>query len=167
MLLYGHLHFPMVVTLPEAYQSVDHVRYDRERAHEYWNTDLHQRHAGWLRLFSLPIPRISNPGVSITSTSIDGIPDLASFLPADAFWNLAMAINTYLTVFKRYTPKQCKSMEKYYCMVNYGLFGIIALAYLFVYTEDKDKMYGRATLWCWINPKYDSIRLVTCYVPAW
>ena len=78
-----------------------------------------------------------------------------------------MAINTYLTVFKRYTPAQCRAMEKYYFAVNYGATFITAFSYCFVNNPGIGKMYGFATLWCWIAPEWDKIRLITCYVPAW
>ena len=32
-------------------------------------------------------------------------------LPADALWNLAMAINVYLTLFRRYNADQLKALE--------------------------------------------------------
>ena len=33
------------------------------------------------------------------------------FVPADALWNLAMAINVYLTLFKKYNAQQLKALE--------------------------------------------------------
>lgn len=33
------------------------------------------------------------------------------FLPADALWNLAMAINVYMTLFRRYNADQLKALE--------------------------------------------------------
>ena len=78
-----------------------------------------------------------------------------------------MAINTYLTVFKRYTPAQCRSMEKYYFAVNYGVFVFIAFIYFFIHNGLGQRMYGYAVLWCWISPEYKNVRLATCYVPAW
>ena len=33
------------------------------------------------------------------------------FLPADALWNLAMAMNVYLTLFRKYNADQLKALE--------------------------------------------------------
>ena len=89
------------------------------------------------------------------------------FLPADALWNLSMAINVYLTLFKKYTPAQLRALEWRYMLFNYGLSFVIAFAYCFISTTDRGKMYGPAALWCWIPVSWDFMRLVTCYVPAW
>lgn len=41
------------------------------------------------------------------------------FLPADALWNLALAINVYMTLFRKYNAQQLKALEwKYHCMVS-------------------------------------------------
>ena len=40
------------------------------------------------------------------------------FLPADALWNLAMAINVYMTLFRNYNAQRLKTLEwRYHCMV--------------------------------------------------
>ena len=88
------------------------------------------------------------------------------FLPADALWNLAMAINTYLTVFKRYNAAQCRAMEKWYLLVNFGICGLIAFVYCFISNGDS-KVYGGAVLWCWVRRDWHILRLLTCYGPAW
>ncbi|KAH0548675.1 hypothetical protein GP486_007781, partial [Trichoglossum hirsutum] len=38
---------------------------------------------------------------------------------------------------------------------------------LFIETKARGKVYGPATLWCWINPKWDVLRVATFYGPVW
>jgi len=71
---------------------------------------------------------------------------LSSFLPADALWNLAMAINVYMTLFRKYNAKQLKALEWRYHAMCYGLPFIVALVYLFIETPARGKMYGPATV---------------------
>ncbi|KAK3402776.1 hypothetical protein B0T20DRAFT_343808 [Sordaria brevicollis] len=87
------------------------------------------------------------------------------FMPADAFWVLAMAINVYLIFERQYDAHKLRQMEKYYFLGCYGVTFIIALVYCFIRTEAKGKMYGDATLWCWISPKWDIFRIATFYGP--
>ena len=89
-----------------------------------------------------------------------------SCLPADAMWNLAMASNVYLTVFKKYNAERLKSMEWIYLLVCYGLPLIPAFAYCFI-SRGNDKIYGNATLWCWVSGPWDWLRVALCYAPAW
>ena len=89
------------------------------------------------------------------------------FTPADALWNLALAINVYLTLFKRYSAEQLRALEWKYHLVCYGCPFIVAIIYLLVDTKEKGHMYGDATLWCWIGTNWVTLRVVTCYAPAW
>ncbi|KAJ4414235.1 hypothetical protein N0V85_003230 [Neurospora sp. IMI 360204] len=89
------------------------------------------------------------------------------FMPADAFWVLAMAINVYLIFERQYDAQKLRAMEKFYFLGCYGLTFIIALAYIFIQTPKKGKMYGDATLWCWISPEWDIFRIATFYGPVW
>lgn len=89
------------------------------------------------------------------------------FLPADAFWNLAMAINVYMTLFRKYNAQQLKALEwRYHCMC-YGVPFIIAFIYVFIETPSRGKIYGSATLWCWIDIEWVALRIALCYAPAW
>ncbi|MCJ1478435.1 hypothetical protein MMC13_007115 [Lambiella insularis] len=88
-------------------------------------------------------------------------------LPADAMWNLAMAVNVYLTVFKKYDAEQLRSMEWIYLLASYGAPLIPAFVYCFVSNTTNGKIYGDAVLWCWISPGWDYLRVATCYAPAW
>ena len=82
---------------------------------------------------------------SILQLSIS-VADRIRFLPADALWNLAMAINVYLTLFKKYNARQLKALEWRYHLMGYGLPFIVALAYLFINVPGKGKIYGPATV---------------------
>ena len=74
------------------------------------------------------------------------VTDLFRFLPADALWNLAMAINVYLTLFKKYNAQQLKALEWRYHIMCYGTTFVVALAYLFIRTPARGSMYGEATV---------------------
>jgi len=89
------------------------------------------------------------------------------FMPADSLWTLAMACNVYLVFFKKYSSAQLKKLEWKYFLACYGLPSVTAIAFLFVQTKSKGKIYGSATLWCWITPKWDSLRVASFYGPVW
>ncbi|KAI9772674.1 MAG: hypothetical protein M1840_000269 [Geoglossum simile] len=77
------------------------------------------------------------------------------FMPADSLWTLAMACNVYLTFFRKYNSAQLKKLEWKYFLT------------LFIETKHRGKVYGPATLWCWITPKWDALRVATFYGPVW
>lgn len=89
------------------------------------------------------------------------------FMPADAFWTLAMAVNVYLTFYCKYDAQKLRKMEIPYLLCCYGLPFIVALTYIFVQTEEKGRMYGNATIWCWISSSWDAWRIGTFYGPVW
>ena len=106
-------------------------------------------------------------GVNSTLCQFQGFM-IQAFLVPDAFFNLAMAINVYLTVFKSYSASQLRALEPYYLAINYGVPFIIALAYCFITAPDGTKVYGPAVLWCWIaEDPFSYLRIATCYAPAW
>lgn len=81
------------------------------------------------------------------------------FLPADALWNLAMAINVYLTLFRKYNSQQLKDLEWRYHIMAYGAPFVVALAYVFVETKSKGHIYGPATV------RYPISRHCKCFSP--
>ena len=107
------------------------------------------------------------------------------FVPADALWNLAMAINVYLTLFKKYNAQQLKALEWKYHLMAYGAPFVIAFIFIFVETKERGKIYGPAVvrekpkvrhdckltvnvkLWCWLAHDWDFLRIAVCYGPAW
>lgn len=91
----------------------------------------------------------------------------ARFCPADAMWNLSMAINVYLTVFRKYNSTQLKSLEWIYLLVNYGATSLVALILCFISSEVRGKVYGNAILWCWVRIEWDFLRILVFYAPVW
>ena len=67
-------------------------------------------------------------------------------MPADAYWNLAMAVNVYLNLFKKYNAQQLKAVEWRYHLACYGGPFVVALTLLFVETQSRGKVYGDATV---------------------
>lgn len=57
-----------------------------------------------------------------------------------------MAINVYMTLFRKYNAQQLKTLEWKYNLMCYGLTFLIALVYLFIETKSRGKMYGPATV---------------------
>ncbi|KAI1768709.1 family A G protein-coupled receptor-like protein [Hypoxylon sp. FL1150] len=89
------------------------------------------------------------------------------FMPADAFWTLAMAFNVYLTFYHKFDAAGLRKMEIWYLLLCYGIPFIPALTYVFVKAEAKGRMYGNATLWCWVSSEWDIFRIATFYGPVW
>ncbi|OTB05236.1 hypothetical protein M426DRAFT_72967 [Hypoxylon sp. CI-4A] len=89
------------------------------------------------------------------------------FLPADAFWTLAMAFNVYLTFYHKFDVAMLRGMEIYYLIICYGIPFIPALTFIFIKSESAGRMYGNATLWCWVSDKWDIFRIATFYAPVW
>ena len=72
-------------------------------------------------LSSLPVSRLPDPNVSAVIPGDPGpcTEKVKRFLPADALWNLAMAINVYMTLFHKYNAQQLKTLEwRYHLMVR-------------------------------------------------
>lgn len=57
-----------------------------------------------------------------------------------------MAVNIYLVFFRGYNTKQLRSLDHKYFIACYGLSLIPAVAYLFVTTEERGKVYGGAVV---------------------
>ncbi|KAL8934232.1 MAG: hypothetical protein Q9216_006007 [Gyalolechia sp. 2 TL-2023] len=92
---------------------------------------------------------------------------MTRFLPADALWNLCMAINVYMTLFKKYNAQRLKALEWKYHILCYALPFIVAVAYLFIDISPRGKIYGPASLWCWISIEWVAMRIALVYGPAW
>ncbi|KAK8035025.1 G coupled receptor like [Apiospora rasikravindrae] len=89
------------------------------------------------------------------------------FLPADALWTLAMAINVYLTFYFKFDAMRLRNMEIWYFLACYGIPFVPALTYIFISSKDGVRVYGNATLWCWISNSWDVFRIATFYGPVW
>ncbi|KKA27875.1 hypothetical protein TD95_004127 [Thielaviopsis punctulata] len=89
------------------------------------------------------------------------------FMPADAYWTLAMAVNVHLTFYHHFDTHKLRRMELPYIIICYGVPFIPALVLLLLRKQDGTRPYGNATLWCWITPDWGIYRIVTFYVPVW
>ena len=79
-----------------------------------------------------------------------------------------MAINTYLTVFKKWPASRLKTLDYYYIAINYGSVFVVAFVYCFAgNNKPEGKIYGPAVLWCWVDSSWDIWRVISCYAPAW
>ncbi|CCX32418.1 hypothetical protein FPQ18DRAFT_272007 [Pyronema domesticum] len=87
-------------------------------------------------------------------------------IPADALFCLAMAFNVYLTVFHKRTSDQLKILEPLYVALCYGLPFIPSLTFLLI-NPARGKIYGPATLWCWIDNDWQVLRIASFYGPTW
>lgn len=89
------------------------------------------------------------------------------FMPADAYWTLAMACNVFLTFYYKFDAEQLRRLEVYYLICCYGVPFIPAFVYIFAKAEGKGHIYGNATLWCWVDSEWDYLRIATFYGPVW
>jgi hypothetical protein len=67
-------------------------------------------------------------------------------MPADALWTLAMALNVYLTFFRKYTAQQLRKLEWKYIVFCYGVPLLPAFSYLFARSPGRGRVYGDATV---------------------
>ena len=73
----------------------------------------------------------------------------------------------YMTLFKKYNAQRLKALEWKYHLMCYGLPFIVALTYLFIDVTPRGKIYGPASLWCWISIEWVALRIALVYAPAW
>ncbi|KAI0969896.1 G-protein coupled receptor [Xylaria arbuscula] len=92
---------------------------------------------------------------------------IQQFLPSDALWAFAMAFNVYLTFYFKFDAEKLKRMEKWYLLICYGVPFPPALAFIFISTKAKGRIYGDAVLWCWVGSSWDVLRVATFYGPIW
>ena len=90
-----------------------------------------------------------------------------SFVAADAFWTLAMAVNVYLTFYFRFDAHGLRRIEIPYLLLCYGIPLTPAFIYLFIKNSAGQRVYGAAGMWCWISPQWDILRITTFYGPVW
>ena len=78
-----------------------------------------------------------------------------------------MAVNVYLVFFRNYTVKQLRRLDIRYLLCCYGASFIPAFIYVFVTTENRGRVYGPAIVWCWIDTKWEYLRILTLYGIVW
>jgi hypothetical protein len=89
------------------------------------------------------------------------------FLGVDCYWAFFMAINVYLIFFRNYTVDQLRSLDLIYLLACYGLSFIPALVFIFISTNSRGRMYGPATIWCWITSEWNFMRFIFLYGIVW
>ncbi|EKD20859.1 cyclic-AMP receptor-like protein [Drepanopeziza brunnea f. sp. 'multigermtubi' MB_m1] len=90
-----------------------------------------------------------------------------SFAVADAGFTSVMALNVYLTFYKRFTASRLRKLERYYVPCCYGIPLIIASALLLVKPYRVDHFYGNEILGCWISYKYGHWKIWFFFMPIW
>ncbi|KAK4239411.1 putative G-protein coupled receptor [Achaetomium macrosporum] len=91
---------------------------------------------------------------------------LEMFMQSDPWWSFAMAVNVYMVFFLSYSPNEFHKHLWLYCLICYGIPAVPAFVCLF-YAPNGKRMYGNATLWCWIDDSYNQLRIFTYYLPIW
>ncbi|KAI4121552.1 MAG: hypothetical protein LQ338_006297 [Usnochroma carphineum] len=72
-----------------------------------------------------------------------------------------------MTLFKKYNAQRLKTLEWRYHIMCYGLPFVVALVYLFIDIPPRGKIYGPASLWCWVSIEWVALRIALVYGPAW
>lgn len=80
------------------------------------------------------------------STDVQNLTMTYRFMPADALWTFAMALNVYLTFFRQYDAHQLRSFEWRYLLCCYGIPFIPAFVFCFVESQSRGKVYGSAVV---------------------
>ncbi|RYO84602.1 hypothetical protein DL766_010568 [Monosporascus sp. MC13-8B] len=78
-----------------------------------------------------------------------------------------MAVNVYMTFYFKYDAEKLRRLEVWYFILCYGVPFIPALTFIFIANESQGRMYGNATLWCWISPEWEIFRIALFYGPVW
>lgn len=78
-----------------------------------------------------------------------------------------MAINVYLTFYFKFDAERLRRMEIAYLIGCYGIPFVPAFVFLFIKDHDGARVYGNASLWCWISYDWDLLRIAAFYGPVW
>jgi hypothetical protein len=77
-----------------------------------------------------------------------------------------MSLNVFLTVRRKVDPHALARLEVICVSTAYAVPFTVALNFLVLRPGGK-KIYGEATMWCWISQEFNLLRLVAFYVPVW
>ncbi|KAK4044351.1 hypothetical protein C8A01DRAFT_31404 [Parachaetomium inaequale] len=91
---------------------------------------------------------------------------LEMFMQSDPWWSFAMAVNVYMVFFMSYPPNNFHNHLWLYCLICFGIPALPAFICL-LYAPNGKRIYGNATLWCWIDDSYNPLRIFTYYLPIW
>ena len=127
-------------------------------------------YAAWSNLGSTVVGFVSRDGIVAGQDS--ALCQVSAFLfqifgGVDCYWALCMALNVYLALFRSWTQERMQAQEWKYLSACYGLSIGPAVAYLFIKTEERGRVYGPAILWCWISPEWSFLRIATLYAIVW
>ncbi|KAL8727472.1 MAG: hypothetical protein Q9181_005703 [Wetmoreana brouardii] len=89
------------------------------------------------------------------------------FLGVDTLWACCMAFNVYLAFFHIFRAYQLRALDKWYLAFCYGFAFVPAVTFLFIDQKGRGKIYGPAILWCWIDIKWDFLRIALLYGIVW
>ncbi|KAF2654568.1 family A G protein-coupled receptor-like protein [Lophiostoma macrostomum CBS 122681] len=89
------------------------------------------------------------------------------FMMADSLWVFCMALNVMLVFFYQFNSGKLRRLEKYYLAFSYGLPFTPALIYVVVEQTTGQRIYGGATIWCWVDPRVEWLRIAFFYGPIW
>jgi len=78
-----------------------------------------------------------------------------------------MAINVYLTFYRRFDAPKLRKLELPYLLFNYGVPFVPAFVFIWVKDREGNRVYGNATLWCWITWEWKIWRIIAFYGPVW
>jgi hypothetical protein len=104
--------------------------------------------------------------VSTTRLTNTGLTQVR-FLGVDALWAFCMAINVYLAFFRGYSIKQLRNLDVKYLLFCYGVSFVPAFVFIFISTAARGHIYGPAIIWCWIDIKWDFMRITFLYGWIW
>lgn len=65
---------------------------------------------------------------------------------ADVLWTVAMAVDVYLVVYRRFEAEALRKLEIYYITIITCIVAIPAIVFLFIHTPEKGPMYGSVTV---------------------
>lgn len=65
---------------------------------------------------------------------------------ADVLWTVAMAVDVYLVVYRRFEAQALRKLEIYYIAIITCIVAIPAVVFLFIHTPEKGPMYGSVTV---------------------
>jgi hypothetical protein len=78
---------------------------------------------------------------------------------ADPLFTLAMALNVYLTFFRRYSAEQLRALDMKYVVACYGIPFIPAFTYFFLRTSAGVRGYGPAIVRDTPSPPFNTVSL--------
>ncbi|KAF2709525.1 hypothetical protein K504DRAFT_276447 [Pleomassaria siparia CBS 279.74] len=89
------------------------------------------------------------------------------FMVADSLWVFCMALNVMLVFFYNYGASQLRRLETWYMLFSYGVPAVPASVYIIIDHYGSFRVMGSATIWCWVGPQVEWMRIAFFYMPVW